>query len=404
MDKIKAQELASILTGKPFENYFILELLNNGKSAAVFKAKDNKENLVAVKIFDDEIIKRFGHEIQLQRIEQELQLKNHEIHSLVKIIGGGQTLINSRSHYYIVMEYVQGKNLKEYIDSEKYGLDFIIYTLKSLIIVTEQLLVKSIAHRDIKPENIMVNTHGDIILMDLGVLKIVGAEPFSDNEEKQFLGTLRYAPPEFLTRQEEDSSNGWRSVNLYQIGTVLYELIEKRELFQNEFPYPNLVLAIKEKIPIIDSRDMPSNLIQLTRNLLTKNWHQRLDINPINKVLEICDFNEKETLKSDLIEKEIEEINIKSVDNETELDHVFSLRSNFEQKLERKNKILQEIFAILNANLVSLRTKGINIKLEKFKAFHYLYKRQRTCATEIFNIRVAWFINKGLFSTSIFSL
>jgi serine/threonine protein kinase len=359
MDNLKAQELASRLINKSFEGYTILELINNGKSAAVFKATDNNGNLVAVKIFDDELIKRFGHEIQLMRIEQELKLKNHDIRNLIKIIDGGRTLINSKSHYFLVMEHVQGKNLKDFIDSQEYSLDFIRYTIESLIIVTEQLLVMNIVHRDIKPENIMVNALGNIILMDLGVLKIIGAESSSDNEEKQFLGTLRYAPPEFLTRQEEDSSNGWRSVNLYQIGAVLYELIEKKDLFHSEIPYPNLVLAIKEKNPIINSRETPSNLIQLARNLLTKNWQQRLDINPINRILELCSNSEKEVIKSDLIENELEEINIKSIEHENELDHVLLIRSNFEQKLQKKNGILQEIFAVLNANLVSLKTKGL---------------------------------------------
>jgi len=362
MDYAKAQLIESYLINKQFGDYIILGYINNGKSAAVFKAKDINENLFAIKIFDEDLIKRFGQEIQLQRIRQEIELKDHKIHGLVKIVDGGEISINSKPHYYLVMEYVQGKNLKEFISSEEYDVNFLLLVLRLLVNVTEQLLSKDIVHRDIKPENIMVDSEGNIILMDLGVLKIIGSKSFSDLEEKQFLGTLRYAPPEFLTRQEEDTTDGWRSVNLYQIGTVLYELIEKKELFQGESPYTNLVLAIKEKNPVINSRAVPSSLIQLTRNMLTKNWKLRLTLNPVDKILELVDNTVSEMDNSSLIDRELEQFNIGNIDHEEELDQISAIRENFERRLEVKRKILKEIFAILNVSVASLKNKGLIVR------------------------------------------
>ena len=231
MDKQKAKSLAKEIIGTTLNGYEVIELINNGKSAAVFKAKKGND-FFALKIFDNELIERFGHEIQTKRIKQEIALKNHNIDNLVKIYDGGYTRLDSQTYYFIVMELIDGINLKDFIISNSYDQDFIIKVLEKLTATTEQLLTKKqIAHRDIKPENIMVDNNKDIILMDLGVLKLIGVKSFSDEEEKSFVGTLRYAPPEFLLRTEEDTIDGWRAINLYQIGATLHDLIMKKELF-----------------------------------------------------------------------------------------------------------------------------------------------------------------------------
>jgi len=208
MDNYKARQMENLLKGKKVGNYEIVDLLNNGKSAAVFKAKDIEGKFYAVKIFDNNLIERFGHEVQERRIEQEISLKGHTIPNLIKIIEGGKTQIEIEKYYYVIMEFIDGENLREFIESSSYNAAFLQEVVKTIFTVTETLLERGIVHRDIKPENIMINSKGEITLMDLGVLKLIGAKSFSDEEEKQFVGTLRYSPPEFLTRTEEDSQQG----------------------------------------------------------------------------------------------------------------------------------------------------------------------------------------------------
>ncbi len=364
MDGNKAHHISSKLIGKAFGEYFILEYVNNGKSAAVFKGKDKVGNFVAIKIFDDEIVRRYGSEVQLKRINQEISLKNHKVNGLIKIFDGGQIFIDTIEHYFLVMEYIEGKNLKDFIETVEYDLNFVKAVVATLVRVTEELLLtRNVAHRDIKPENIMVSSERTIILMDLGVLKIVGAQSFSDNEdERQFLGTLRYAPPEFLTRQEEDSSNGWRSINLYQIGTVLYELLEKKQLFYGETPYPNLVLAIKEKNPIISNRNAPAEINQLARNLLMKDWRKRLEVNPINRILEMCSKKSNiDDVSDEEINKQLEEISTLSLNHTSELNEIYSIRSSYEQKLHQKNRVVEHIIDMLNSNFQYLIQKELMI-------------------------------------------
>jgi serine/threonine protein kinase len=232
MDEIKARQLLGQLKGINIEGIIIDSLIDNGKSAAVFLGKKDKIQY-AVKVFDNEIVERFGDDIQQQRQNLELSLKNHNINNLVKIIGGGRISIKEIEHFYLIMEYINGTNLKKYIKINTISPDFVIKVINILVDVSENLLKHDppLAHRDIKPENIMISENQDVILMDMGVLKIIGDPSMSDVGRKQFLGTLRYAPPEFLTREENNTIEGWRAVNIYQIGAVLHDLITKRELF-----------------------------------------------------------------------------------------------------------------------------------------------------------------------------
>lgn len=284
MDKTKASSYESLFKGRQIDRWTVSELIGFGKSAAVLRGVAEGKSY-ALKVFDTDLDERFGHEIQLKRVEQEISLKSHGIPNLIDIVDGGQFDQEGQVYHYIVMPHVEGKNLKHFIQTESYNQEFIVRTLTVLLDVTEKLLERSVAHRDIKPENIIVTPDGEIVLMDLGVLKLMGTRSFTDEEQKQFIGTLRYAPPEFLLREEQDSPNGWRAINLYQIGGVLHDLIMKRELFADVSPYPQLVLAIKERNPeIIANAGTDGRLLSLARNLLAKNWQQRLSFAPINQV------------------------------------------------------------------------------------------------------------------------
>jgi serine/threonine protein kinase len=286
MDEVTAKLYEDRSKGTRIEEWEIERLLDSGKSAAVFLGH-SKGQEYALKIFDLETVKRYGYEVQQQRLENELLLKAHGIPNLVEILGGGEHERDGVRYFYIVMPFLEGQNLRRFIASTKYDQSFIAKVLTTLLDTSEKLLERQIAHRDIKPDNIMVSTAGEITLMDLGVLKIVGNPSFTDSDEKQFLGTLRYASPEFLFGTEQNTPEGWRSLNIYQIGATLHDLIVKQELFHGVSPYPNVVIAVKEQFPAIESRDVDQRLITLTRNLLNKDWKRRLATCQPDKIRQI---------------------------------------------------------------------------------------------------------------------
>lgn len=356
MDKYKALILAEELKGKQLNGYNIKRFVNNGKSAAVFEAIKNGQSY-ALKIFDNELIERFGHEIQIKRIEQEIALVNHDIPNLVKIHNGGTTtMVDGQVFYYIIMEYIDGVNLMEYIRDNDYNEVFVKNILEKLHHITERLLSEEqIVHRDIKPENIMVSTEGKIILMDLGVLKLVGAKSFSDEEEKTFVGTLRYAPPEFLLRMEEDTIEGWRAVNIYQIGAVLHDLIMKKELFEDKVPYSNLVIAIKDDFPSITNDSYSFDLLQISRDMLIKDWKTRIQIVNSKRIERILSLSNK-TDKLDIL---VDNILKKNLNRQAKFDIIEVLNRSTQEKKARKKQFEKELDEIILACFKEIAPMGL---------------------------------------------
>ena len=170
--------------------YEITELIGQGGMANVYKATDVLDNrIVAVKILkrefseSDEFLRRFRNE------SKAIAVLSHP--NIVKIYDMGF----SEKLQYIVMEYIDGITLKEYIDSErvlnwKDAVHFIIQILRAL----QHAHNRGIVHRDIKPQNIMLLTDGTIKVMDFGIAKFAREESMTATD--QAIGTVHYISPE----------------------------------------------------------------------------------------------------------------------------------------------------------------------------------------------------------------
>jgi serine/threonine protein kinase len=276
MDEVKARELESVLRGRQVGGWTIETLVGHGKSAAVFRASDSS-GTAAIKIFDDELIARYGDSTQFARIERELKLVGKTHPNLVEILGGGVDRVTS--NHFIVMKFLEGPNLKSCLDNvPTENIGSLIAQLAAAAKFLEDL---GYAHRDIKPENIvLLDEFSRLILLDLGVLRPLAGSDLTDADGVQaFVGTLQYSSPEFLLRQEEDTPEGWRALTFYQIGGVLHDLIMRRALF-SEFanPYARLVNAVQVVPPEIQNSAVPYHLVELARCCLLKNWQTRLKL------------------------------------------------------------------------------------------------------------------------------
>jgi eukaryotic-like serine/threonine-protein kinase len=274
MDKVKAQLLEEILAGKTIQAWTIRSLISNGKSAAVFLA-DGPEGEVAVKIFDTELINRYGDGTQIARIEREQQLVGKSHPNLVEILGGG--FDNITNNYFIVMKYLKGPNLKECLqDIPAEQIPALIQQIASAARFLEE---HGYVHRDIKPENIaIVDNYQKAVLLDLGVLRPLSGSDLTDDEGIQaFIGTLQYSSPEFLLRQEEQTTDGYRSLTFYQLGAVLHDLIMRKPLFADlAEPYARSVNAVQQETPEIQNTGIPYYLVELARFCLLKQPQMRL--------------------------------------------------------------------------------------------------------------------------------
>lgn len=267
MDQSQANRLANELLNTTVGGWDLVDICNSGKSAVVLKGKKSGE-VAAVKIFDPELIDRFGADRQSARIERELSLRGKEHPNLVKIIDGG--LCEKTQYWFLVMEYIDAPNLAEVLDTlpRKY-----IRKVISQIAGAAQFLEElQLAHRDIKPDNIAIYPDFErSVLLDLGVIRPFGLSEMTDEDQVTFVGTLQYSSPEFLMRDEIDTMDGWRGVTFYQLGAVLHDMIMRKRIF-SEFvnPYARLVKAIENEIPNIESTEVSADLILLAKNCLQK--------------------------------------------------------------------------------------------------------------------------------------
>ena len=219
----------------------------------------------------------------------------------------------------------------------------------------------------------MVTDSGDIILMDLGVLKLIGAKSFSDEEEKAFVGTLRYAPPEFLTRIEKDTVDGWRAINLYQIGATLHDIIMRKELFIDKTPYTNLVIAIKDDNPVISNNEYPFELLQLTRDMLGKDWQKRIKLIENGRIDKIIKSNSQ---PKNSLDDGIEEILKMRVGHQASFDEIEKMQRTKSELLEKRKEFANRLYQVLQDCVFEIKDKGVCNDTTASKRFNFSNDRK----------------------------
>ncbi len=239
------------LVGNTIGNrYEVLEEAGIGGMATVYKAKDHVLNRdVAVKILKDEFttdvdfIKRFNSEAQ-----SAASLSHANIVSIYDV--GHEEEDNL---YYIVMELIKGKTLKQIITKDeklswKWALNISIQIASALEVAHKN----GIVHRDIKPHNIIITEDGVAKVMDFGIAKAV-----SNSTMTAFgttIGSVHYFSPE----QAKGSSTDDRS-DIYSLGVVMYEMLTGKVPFDADTPVsialkhmqedPKPAIEINENIP-----------------------------------------------------------------------------------------------------------------------------------------------------------
>ena len=198
------------------DRYEISEVLGIGGMAVVYRAVDNKlRRSVAIKVLRDDVAmdeesrRRFRTEYQAVAM-----LSHPNIRAVYDVVSSGDT-------EYIVMEYVEGINLKQYLKRKghldwKQTLHFSIQIARALSHAHE----KGIIHMDIKPQNIMLPRDGTAKVADFGIAQLEGADT-SDTDEA--VGSIHYISPEQARGEAVDART-----DIYSLGVVMYEMLTGR--------------------------------------------------------------------------------------------------------------------------------------------------------------------------------
>src|SRR5260370_6572472 len=225
MDRARAIRMSAELKGKKIAEWMIGDLIDYGKSALILAASKGNDSCI-LKVFDPEIVERYGEEVQRERVTRERALVGKSHPNLVPILDAGE----DARFLYVAMEKVPGKPLSKRVSEVPRNQ---IWSLIAPVAAAAEFLEGlGFAHRDIKPDTILVTDDlTRAVLLDLGVLKPFAGKAVTDLEKVPFIGTLQYSSPEFLKLREDPTLEGWRALTFYQLGAVLHDMIMKKRIF-----------------------------------------------------------------------------------------------------------------------------------------------------------------------------
>jgi serine/threonine protein kinase/tetratricopeptide (TPR) repeat protein len=253
------------MIGKTISHYKILEKLGEGGMGVVYKAQDIKlQRLVALKFLPPHIAE---HPEEKARFIHEARSASSLNHPNVTTIHG---IEESPEGLFIVMEFVEGRTLKQVIEEEtlsiKKVLDIGIQICEGLAIAHE----KGIVHRDIKSDNIMLTPRGQVKIMDFGLAKLKGSTKITQTGST--LGTASFMSPEQASGEDVDQRS-----DIFSYGVVLYEMITGQLPFKGDHEAA-IIYSIVNETPEPLARyktGVPGELQRIVNKALAKDKNVR---------------------------------------------------------------------------------------------------------------------------------
>ena len=246
--------------------YEIIERIGEGGMADVYRATDVVDNkTVAVKILkkefaeNEEFLRRFRNE------SKAIALLSHP--NIVKIFDVG---FSDRIQF-IVMEYIDGFTLNEYMEQEgqldwRDAVHYILQILRAL----QHAHSKGIVHRDIKPQNIMMLQDGTIKVMDFGIAKFAREDGKTGTDKA--IGTVHYISPEQARGAATDAKS-----DIYSVGVMFYEMLTGKKPFDTDNPVSIAVMHMQAEVPLPHTvrADIQTGLEEIILRAMQKNPKDR---------------------------------------------------------------------------------------------------------------------------------
>ena len=344
------------------DRYQIIKAIGEGGMANVYLAYDTiLDRDVAVKVLrgdlanDEKFVRRFQREA--------LSASSLTHPNIVEVYDVGE----DHGMYYIVMEYVEGRHLKDLI--KKRGKLTTSEVIDIMLQITNGMSVAHdsyIIHRDIKPQNIMILENGLVKIMDFGIAMALNSTQLT--QTNSVMGSVHYLPPE-----QASGKGATLQSDIYSMGIVMYELLTGKLPYKGDNAVEIALKQLKEPLP--DIREELPNIPQSIENIIIKataknpknryadarEMHEDLltcmDESRVNEPpikLPYREFAESETKK--VPKKEVVNDNKLSYDTLEKDDDEVMAKQITKNDLKKQNKLLIVLGSIFTILIVTITT------------------------------------------------
>ena len=266
-------QFPKVLAGR----YEIREMIGRGGMAEVHLGYDRRlSRIIAIKLLRSDIAGDPTFQARFRREAQSAAALNHP--SIVSVYDSGEEQLPNpngaiRSVPYIVMEYVEGHTVREFLgEGEAVPIPEAVEIVTGVLDALEYSHRAGIIHRDIKPGNIMLTSTGAVKVMDFGIARAVEDSAATVTQTHAVVGTAQYLSPEQARGEVVDARS-----DLYSTGCLLYELLTGKPPFTGDSAVAIAYQHVREipRPPSAVAADVPESLDRVVLKALAKNRDDR---------------------------------------------------------------------------------------------------------------------------------
>ncbi|UCH66452.1 MAG: protein kinase [Ignavibacterium sp.] len=253
------------MIGETILHYKIIEKLGEGGMGVVYKAKDTKlERTVAIKFLPLYIS---ASSEDRERFKNEAKAAASLNHPNIAHI---YAIEETEDEMFIVMEYIDGIELKDKINGRPDKIDDVTNIVKQIAEGLDAAHEKGIVHRDIKSSNIMITEDGKVKIMDFGLAKIKDGSEVT--KIGATVGTISYMSPEQAKGEPLD-----HRTDIWSLGVVLYEMLSGKLPFTSDYDHAIIYSILNDEPDSLSAlrQDVPNILVEIVNKSLSKDRDER---------------------------------------------------------------------------------------------------------------------------------